>query len=421
LKNPIRHLAKWKYPSLLLISVGISNLGDWIYFIALNLMVLNTTNSPTAVAGLYILKPIADILITFWSGSVIDRLNKRRIMIILDLLRALLVGMIPFVHSIWAIYVLVLMIHMASSFFIPTSTTYITKLIPQNYRKRFNSLQNVMTSGAFLIGPGIAGLLFIVGSPIIAVYMNALSFLISAIILFFLPNLDTIQTQAVGKSLLFKVLLADWKEVLKYTQQAKYIMCVYFLFNSCMVLATAIDSQEVVFTRQVLHLSVSSYGVLVSIAGAGVVVGALMNSIIVKWLQMRFLIGVCTTFIAIGYLIYAFSTTFLMAAVGFFLLAFFLSFANTGFLTFYQNNIPLDMMGRISSVFGMFLAILQIAATLAVGFTGDFLSVRTVVVFGSVTMLIIALILLLVILIPLKGKYYRDIQEQSITEESFSK
>ena len=48
-----------------------------------------------------------------------------------------------------------------------------------------------MTSGAFLLGPGIAGLLFIVGSPIIAIYMNALSFFISVIILFFLPNLET--------------------------------------------------------------------------------------------------------------------------------------------------------------------------------------------------------------------------------------
>jgi MFS family permease len=371
-------------------------------------MVLNMTNSPTAVAGLYILKPIAEILTSFWSGSVIDRFNKRLIMIVLDLFRALLVGMILFVHSIWSIYILVLIIHIASSVFIPTSTTYMTKLIPPNRRKRFNSLQNVMTSGAFLLGPSIAGLLFIVGSPIIAIYLNALSFFISAVILFFLPNLDTTQTQSVDKSLSVKILLADWKEVLKYSRQAKYMMCVYFLFNSCMVLATAIDSQEVVFTRQVLHLSESSYGVLVSIAGAGVVVGSLVNSIIVKWLQTRFLIGVCTIFITSGYLIYAFSTTFFIAAVGFFLLAFFLSFANTGFLTFYQNNIPLDMMGRVSSVFGMFLAILQIVATLAIGFTGDLLSVRMVVVFDSIAMFILALILFLITLLPSKGKYFQE-------------
>ena len=61
--------------------------------------------------------------------------------------------------------------------------------------------------------------------------------------------------KSVDKSLSFKILLADWKEVLKYTRQAKYIMCVYFLFNSCcMVLATAIDSQEVVYTPSVASL-----------------------------------------------------------------------------------------------------------------------------------------------------------------------
>lgn len=101
-----------------------------------------------------------------------------------------------------------------------------------------------------------------------------------------------------------------------------------------MVLATAMDSLELSFSKEVLSLSDSKYGFLVSIAGAGIVVGALVNTIFTKKLATSFLIGIGSVSISIGYLIYAFSNTFHMAAIGFFILSFSLAFANTGFYTF---------------------------------------------------------------------------------------
>lgn len=409
-------LKKWKQPSLLLSGIGISNLGDWIYLIALNLMVLNMTNSPAAVAGLYIIRPIAAMMTTFWSGSIIDRFSKRQIMIILDILRAVFVAIIPALDSIWSIYALVLLINMASSFFEPTSTTYITKLIPENQRKKFNSLRSLISSGAFLLGPALAGLLFIIGNPIFAIYVNSISFFVSALIICFLPKLENEGMDVTEKGVSFKVLQKDWKVVLDYVKKEKYVIIVYTLFNGAMVIAMSLDSQEVVFTRQVLNLSESSYGVLVSIAGAGVLVGSLTNSIIVKWLSTRFLIGFGTMLVACGYLIYSLSTTFLGGAIGFFVLAFFLAFANTGFWTFYQNNVPVDMMGRVGSVFGMFQAFLQVGCTLAIGFTGDFISVKYVVIFGSSTMLVLSLFLLTVSLMSSKVRYYDDSQSSVKSE-----
>ncbi len=76
---------KWKYPAILLTGIGIANIGDWIYLIALNLIVLNETQSPMAVVLLYLLKPAAGMVVNAWSGSLIDRVNKRNLMIILDL------------------------------------------------------------------------------------------------------------------------------------------------------------------------------------------------------------------------------------------------------------------------------------------------------------------------------------------------
>lgn len=84
----------WKYPAILLCGIGISNFGAWVYFIALNLIVLDLTKSPLAVAGLYIVKPLATLFTNVWAGSVIDRMNKRTVMITLDLIRAALIALL---------------------------------------------------------------------------------------------------------------------------------------------------------------------------------------------------------------------------------------------------------------------------------------------------------------------------------------
>ena len=98
---------------MLLAGIGISNVGAWIYLIALNLIILEMTGSPLAVAALYILKPLATLCTNFWSGSVIDRLNKRNLMVTLDLFRAVFIATLPFLSSLWSIYVVVFLINIA--------------------------------------------------------------------------------------------------------------------------------------------------------------------------------------------------------------------------------------------------------------------------------------------------------------------
>ncbi|MGV3465927.1 MAG: hypothetical protein ACO1OT_11615 [Heyndrickxia sp.] len=85
----------WKLPILLLFGIGISGLGDYVYLIAINLLILHMTHSAAAVAGLWIIGPIVAIFTNFWSGGFIDRGNKRKILIITDIVRAISVAIIP--------------------------------------------------------------------------------------------------------------------------------------------------------------------------------------------------------------------------------------------------------------------------------------------------------------------------------------
>ncbi|MFB6433537.1 MFS transporter [Bacillus thuringiensis] len=400
-------LKDWKYPLLLLSGVGIANLGAWIYLIALNVLVYNMGGSALAVATLYVIKPLATLFTNAWSGSMIDRLNKRKLMIHLDIYRALFIAILPLLPSLWIVYVFVFFISMASAIYEPTAMTYMTKLIPVEQRQRFNSLRTLIGSGASLIGPAVAGGLLIAGTPEFAIYMNAIAFLLSGFITLLLPNLDKKEaSDTTSNTLSLTVLKKDWNTVINFSRKHVYVVCVYFLFQSMFVLATATDSLELSFAKEVLLLTDSEYGFLVSIAGAGFILGAITNTILSKKLAPSLLIGIGSLFIAIGYLIYAFSNVFLIAAIGFFILSFSMAYANTGFYTFYQNNVPVHIMGRIGSIYGLVIALVTIFITILSGVATQFISIQLVVIVGSLIMLFITIVLCVFTLFPSQSKLY---------------
>jgi MFS family permease len=389
-------LSKWKYPSYYLSAVGIANIGQWVYLLAINLIVLEMTGSALAVAGLYMIKPFARMFVGLWAGSVIDRSSTKHLMISLDVIRALLIVSIPFLDSIWIIYTLVLFIQMASAMFDPASFTYMTMLLPEHSRKRFNALLSFVHSGAFIMGPALAGLLFMVGSLEMALFVNVGAFLLSAGLTSLLPNLVHGNSTSNSK-ITYSNIRSDWHLVWRFSKVAFPFVIVYMVFQGVMLLTAALDSMEVAFSKEVLHLTDAAYGSLVSIAGIGFLMGSICTNIIVKYSTAKQMMCSGTTFVAIGYVIYSFSTTYMMASIGCFILACFLSLANTGFMTFIQENIPIDMMGRISSLYGMIAHTIQLFVVLIMGLAAQWFSIQEVVISGSILMLIVAILLIVIV------------------------
>ncbi|WP_153462168.1 MULTISPECIES: MFS transporter [Sediminibacillus] len=395
--------------TLLLAGVGISSFGDFVYLVAINVLVLQLTGSAAAVAGLWIMGPVASILTKFWSGSLIDRMNKRRLMILTDVFRALLVAVIPFIATVWLIYFCLFFLSVAKAFFEPTSVSYITGVIPKQQRKRFNSFRSLVTSGAFLVGPAIAGVLLMVTSASIAIWINAVSFLFSAILLSWLPNLDV--EDDTSRTFSWKLLREDWHQVIDFSKNHQYVMLVYLVAQLFMVAALGMDAQEVVFTQRVLGLTEADFGLLISITGAGSIAGAATITILAKKLSIRLLVASGYLLVAAGYLIYAFSFSFWSVATGFIILGFFNAFSSTGLLTFYQNNVPLSIMGRISSVYGSLQSLLQILFILLIGFTGDLVPLRYSIIAGSLLIAALSVILTVLVYQPSRSRHFAEESE----------
>lgn len=223
-----------------------------------------------------------------------------------------------------------------------------------------------------------------------------------------MPNVEQRDglTKVESMNVSIRVMKEDWKIVLNYARKAGYIVSIYFLYSAVTVMTWGVDSLEAAFSKEVLHLTNSSYGFLVSISGVGILVGAIVNTVMIRKLSTSWLLGGGAVVLSLGYMIYALSGGFEMASFGFFLLSFALAFANTGFDTFYQSNVPVEMMGRIGSLFGFIEAFIVIIVMLLFGLLAEIISIQIVVAGGSFVMLIISLPLFIMSVSPSKGEHY---------------
>lgn len=402
----------WKKPILLLSGIGISYLGNWIYLIALNLSILELTGSAAAVAGLYIIRPIAVLLTNTWAGSVIDRVNKRYLMIAIDLIRGVLVFCIPFIGSLWIIYTILLMINIVGAFFGPSSSVYITKLIPRDKRKRFNSIMSITNSGAFLLGPAIAGILIMHVGTELCIIINAVTFLVCAFFIYLLPNVDE-KSNNPQLYIHWKMIMKDWIIVKDFALKARNFIIIYLLFQLALLIGFSLDSQEVTFIKQNIKLSDRDYGIIVSITGIGSLIGATVAAILAKKLQLKLYLGVGMLLTSVGYVGFYSSYNFLTATLAFIFLGFFMAFANAGYATFFQNNVPIEIMGRFSSIADMFQGVVQIGLTLLLGLFAEWFTLQLVCLIFSIVGTVIALVLLFTIFIPSKAVLFEENKEMT--------
>ncbi|MEC1177413.1 MFS transporter [Metasolibacillus meyeri] len=398
---------RWKYPLILLGGIGISNVGAWVYLIALNLIILNETGSPLAIALLYILRPMATICSNAWAGSVIDRVNTRLLMIGLDVFRAICIALIPFLPSLIYIYILAFIINMGSAIFQPTSMVYMTKLIPEKDRQRFNALRSFINSCGSLIGPAIAGILFWMGTPYTAIHMNAVALFCSALIIMMLPNVDLRLQETEKQRFTWDLIKNDFRVVVNFSKDNTYVTKIYLLFIGTTIFMSAIDSLEAAFAKEVLSISDTHYGFILSVFGTGIILGSIINSVFSKQLAVNLLIGIGTIFTSIGYIVYYSSSDFFSAALGVFLIGFAVTFANTGYLTFYQNHVPVKIMGRFESIFSVLEAGFIVTLTILIGLAAELTSIRPVGLIGSFTFFLLGLLALKAVLGEKRQEYFK--------------
>jgi len=163
----------------------ISATGDYFYFLAMPILINKLTGS-TAAIGLAMIFGFAlpQLLFGIPAGVLVDRWDRRRVMIVTDLARALLVLGGLFVQSaqtIWILYVVGFSMSIASRLFFPARAALIPALVSDEELLAANGLSQLTETASFLAGPALAGFMIAWFGAGVAFVVDSASFLVSAV------------------------------------------------------------------------------------------------------------------------------------------------------------------------------------------------------------------------------------------------
>src|ERR1700704_5028383 len=185
---------------LLFSGQAVSQIGDSMNKVALLWFVYELTGSAFKMAVIGVLQTIPPLIFGPLIGVYLDRTKKKPVMIWVDLIRTGLVLVIPLLYGLEALtlerlYVLVFALSIVSTVFGPALASAVPLLVPRAHLTAANALIQSTTNIGLLIGPAISGVsIAMIGAPNV-LYLNAATFMVSALCLMPIRPQETLQTR----------------------------------------------------------------------------------------------------------------------------------------------------------------------------------------------------------------------------------
>jgi MFS family permease len=167
----------------LFIGQTISQLGDWFNSVAIFALLLDLTGSATAVAWMMIVQFLPVALVGPLAGVIVDRVDRRRLMIGADIVRGSLILLLLLVDRpdrVWIAYAVMAMVVSAQAFFEPARTATIPNVTSREEVMPANALSSAMWSTMLAVGASVGGFVTAIAGRHVAFVVNALSFFVSA-------------------------------------------------------------------------------------------------------------------------------------------------------------------------------------------------------------------------------------------------
>ena len=308
-----RHLRLLRDPpsfGLLALATLTSGLGTWLAFVALTIDVFDRTDSATWVSALFIADFLPAIFIGFAAGSLVDRLPRRRVMIASDLVRVGVFAALPFADSAGLIVALAAVAGLATGFFRPAVYAGLPNLVRDEDLPNANSIIQTIENVAWAVGPILGGLLVTATSPDAAYWINAATFLASALLLAGIPARLLQAATAAGRGY-----FRDLADGFALIRSSRALLTVLAAWNVVMLAIAGANVSEVVLAKDAFSAGDFGYGLLVGATGLGLALGSLFaGSFLENW-RLASVYGAAIALVAAGMLATALSPDVWVAAV----------------------------------------------------------------------------------------------------------
>lgn len=256
---------------------AVSVAGTWMQRVAQDWLVLDLSHSPVALGVASALQFLPMLLLGLWGGVLVDRIDRRRAIMVTQAVSALLAAalaalVLSHAVTLWMVYLLALGLGLVTVIDVPARHAFITELVePENYVNA-QALHSTVHNAGRLVGPAVAGLL-IAGVNVGAAFaINALSF---AAVLVGLVRVDPRQLHRRPRALRES---GQARQGLRYVWQHPELRACMLLVAVVALLGQNFRVVLPLLARDTFGGGPEVYGWLTSALGAGAVLGALASA-----------------------------------------------------------------------------------------------------------------------------------------------
>jgi len=335
----------------------ISLTGDWFNVIAAVVLINRYTNSALAVGGLFLARALPPFLAGPFAGVVADRFNRKAVLIVADILRALIVSGFLLVNSaedVWLLYVLSILQFVVSAFFEPARSAIVPSLVAENELLTANTLSSTTWSAMATLGAAIGGVTAAIFGPQTALVIDSSSFVLSALLVWQikLPPRADISSNAHGNG------WTDFIAGLGYVRQHPNVSVITLV--KAMGQVGSVDVMAAAYAGQVFRVGQDgavTLGLMLAMFGVGAILGPLLGNLFhdqsARMLQRAITAGYAV--IAVGWLVLGFSPSLVWVLIGCLLRGVGGSLNWTYSDVLLQMKVPNHFLGRVFALdFGLF-------------------------------------------------------------------
>jgi MFS family permease len=261
----------------------ISIIGDWVLVIALPFYTYNLTGSALASGGMFIVSTLPRLLLGSVAGVFVDRWDRKRTMIVADLLRVLLTLALFLVQSrdwLWLIYASAFLESVVSQFFNPAKSAVIPLLVNEKDLLTANSLNGLSDALTRLVGSALGGMLLTWLGFSFVVFFDAATFLISAlmIMLVIIPRHPVEPAVPGGAAASTKMAdyWRDWIAGLKLVKRERLLLSLFIVMGVALLGDSMVTVLIVPLVKNLMGGEAQLLGWLMAAEGIGGLLGGLL-------------------------------------------------------------------------------------------------------------------------------------------------
>jgi MFS family permease len=253
---------------LFLATLG-SSLGTLLATVALVVDIKDRTNSGSWVSALMIAEFLPAVAVGLFLGPLLDRISRRGLMIVSDLVRAGVFCTLPFASTAGQIVALAGIAGLATGFFRPAVYAGLPNLVEEEELARANSLIQTSENVSWAVAPIIGGALVAASGPDLAYWINGASFLVSALLLLRLPA-NKLQG-ALGMS---RGHLRDLKDGFARVLRTRSLLTVLVVWTIVLGAVASTQTAQVFLAKDSFDAGDFGYGLIFGCIGLGLAVGS---------------------------------------------------------------------------------------------------------------------------------------------------